>query len=138
MLDPNGLNNVEMNDSLSNAKNAGGDRVLRWHKGSAGPNPDVSFVEEKDAIPYANSTGWTLAISGADLTGSGLPDVYIANDFGHGHLLYNPAPLLATSASRRPRASAPRPPRSRSCSATAPSRAWASTSVTSTATAAST
>ncbi|MCD9899484.1 ASPIC/UnbV domain-containing protein [Streptomyces sp. MT29] len=89
VLDPNGLNNVEMNDSLSSAKNAGGDRVLRWHKGSAGPDPDVSFVEEKDAIPYANSTGWTLAISGADLTGSGLPDVYIANDFGHGHLLYN-------------------------------------------------
>ncbi|WTL43295.1 ASPIC/UnbV domain-containing protein [Streptomyces brevispora] len=89
VLDPNGLNNVEMNDSLSSAKNAGGDHVLRWYKASAGTNPDVSFVEEKDAIPYANSTGWTLAISGADLTGSGLPDVYIANDFGHGHLLYN-------------------------------------------------
>lgn len=89
VLDPNGLNNVEMNDSLSSAKNAGGDHVLRWYKGSAGPDPDVSFVEEKDAIPYENSTGWTLAISGADLTGSGLPDVYIANDFGHGHLLHN-------------------------------------------------
>lgn len=89
VLDPNGLNNVEMNDSLSSAKNAGGDHVLRWYKGSAGTNPDVSFVEEKDAIPYENSTGWTLAISGADLTGSGLPDVYIANDFGHGHLLHN-------------------------------------------------
>ncbi|MYY05246.1 RNA-binding protein [Streptomyces sp. SID4913] len=89
VLDPNGLNNVEMNDSLSSAKNAGGDHVLRWYKGSAGTDPDVSFVEEKDAIPYENSTGWTLAISGADLTGSGLPDVYIANDFGHGHLLHN-------------------------------------------------
>lgn len=89
VLDPKGLNNVEMNDSLSSAKNAGGDHVLRWYKGSAGTNPDVSFVEDKDAIPYANSTGWTLAISGADLTGSGLPDVYIANDFGHGHLLHN-------------------------------------------------
>ncbi|MFF3171394.1 FG-GAP repeat domain-containing protein [Streptomyces sp. NPDC057900] len=89
VLDPKGLKNVEMNDSLSSAKNAGGDHVLRWYKGSAGTDPDVSFVEEKDAIPYANSTGWTLAISGADLTGSGLPDVYIANDFGHGHLLHN-------------------------------------------------
>ncbi|MFJ1896265.1 FG-GAP-like repeat-containing protein [Streptomyces sp. NPDC088115] len=89
VLDPNGLKNVEMNDSLSSAKNAGGDHVLRWYKGSAGTDPDVSFVEDKDAIPYASSTGWTLAISGADLTGSGLPDVYIANDFGHGHLLHN-------------------------------------------------
>ncbi|WUP96071.1 FG-GAP-like repeat-containing protein [Streptomyces sp. NBC_00247] len=89
VLDPNGLNNVEMNDSLSSAKNAGGDHVLRWYKASAGTDPDVSFIEEKNAIPYDNSTGWTLAISGADLTGSGLPDVYIANDFGHGHLLHN-------------------------------------------------
>ncbi|WLQ45088.1 ASPIC/UnbV domain-containing protein [Streptomyces laculatispora] len=89
VLDPHGLDNVEMNDSLSSAKNAGGDHVLRWHRASAGTNPDAAFIEEKDAIPYASSTGWTLAISGADLTGSGLPDVYIANDFGHGHLLYN-------------------------------------------------
>ncbi|NEA38772.1 VCBS repeat-containing protein [Streptomyces sp. SID11385] len=89
VLDPHGLDNVEMNDSLSSAKNAGGDHVLRWYNASAGTDPDVSFVEEKDAIPYASSTGWTLAISGADLTGSGLPDVYIANDFGHGHLLHN-------------------------------------------------
>ncbi|NED80385.1 RNA-binding protein, partial [Streptomyces sp. SID11233] len=63
VLDPHGLDNVEMNDSLSSAKNAGGDHVLRWYNASAGTDPDVSFVEEKDAIPYASSTGWTLAIS---------------------------------------------------------------------------
>lgn len=89
VLDPNGLNNVEMNDSLSSAKNAGGDHVLRWQQSTSGPEPTVSYVEEKGAIPYDASTGWTLAISGADLTGDGLPELYIANDFGHGHLLYN-------------------------------------------------
>ncbi|WP_443071054.1 CRTAC1 family protein [Streptomyces sp. NBC_01476] len=89
VLDPHGLNNVQMNNSLSSAKNAGGDHVLRYYRSSAGTDPDATFIEDKDAIPYAASTGWTLAISGADLTGSGLPDVYIANDFGHGHLLYN-------------------------------------------------
>ncbi|MFJ6216188.1 CRTAC1 family protein [Streptomyces sp. NPDC092296] len=89
VLDPHGLNNVQMNNSLSSAKNAGGDHVLRYYGSSVGTDPEATFVEEKDAIPYADSTGWTLAISGADLTGSGLPDVYIANDFGHGHLLYN-------------------------------------------------
>ncbi|GAA1384786.1 CRTAC1 family protein [Kitasatospora putterlickiae] len=89
VLDPHGIRNVEMNDSLSSAKNAGGDHVLRYHSSTTGDDPEVAFVEEKDAIPFDASTGWTLAISGADLTGSGLPEVYIANDFGHGHLLHN-------------------------------------------------
>ncbi|MFF7457945.1 CRTAC1 family protein [Kitasatospora sp. NPDC008115] len=89
VLDPHGIRNVEMNDSLSSAKNAGGDHVLRYHSSTTGDDPEVAFIEEKDAIPFDASTGWTLAISGADLTGSGLPEVYIANDFGHGHLLHN-------------------------------------------------
>jgi hypothetical protein len=89
VLDPNGINNVVMNNSLSNAKNSGGDHVLRWYSATKGPHPTVNFVEDQTAIPFADSTGWTLAISGADLTGDGLPDLYIANDFGHGHLLYN-------------------------------------------------
>ncbi|MEV0846493.1 CRTAC1 family protein [Streptomyces sp. NPDC049954] len=89
VLDPHGLKNVLMNDSLSNAKNAGGDHVMRWTGARAGDDPTVSFVEEKGAIPYGASTGWTLAISGADLTGDDLPEMYIADDFGHDHLLYN-------------------------------------------------
>ena len=89
VLDPHGLNNVQMNQSLSNAGNGGGDHVLRWYAGTSGTHPSASFVQEPDAIPFDASTGWTLALSGADLTGDGLPDVYIGNDFGHGHLLYN-------------------------------------------------
>src|SRR5271155_3264065 len=56
---------------------------------TAGPNPTVSYQIVKNAIPYADSTGWTLGAATADLTGDGLPDLYIANDFGPGHLLYN-------------------------------------------------
>nr|WP_235583117.1 CRTAC1 family protein [Kitasatospora sp. Root107] len=89
VLDPRGLNNVQMNDSLSSARNAGGDHVLRWVKSTTGTEPDAFFTEEKAAIPFDASTGWTLAIAGADLTGQGLPDLYIANDFGHAHLLHN-------------------------------------------------
>ncbi|MFJ2775513.1 CRTAC1 family protein [Kitasatospora sp. NPDC087315] len=89
VLDPHGLNNVAMNDSLSSARNAGGDHVLRWVSATTGSDPTAAFVEEKDAIPYDASTGWTLAISGADLTSDALPELYIANDFGHAHLLYN-------------------------------------------------
>ena len=89
VLDPNGLNNVQMNQSLSSAGNGGGDHVLRWYGATSGAKPSASYVEDETAIPYDDSTGWTLAISGADLTGDGLPELYIGNDFGHGHLLYN-------------------------------------------------
>lgn len=89
VLDPNGLNNVQMNQSLSSARNGGGDHVLRWYAATSGAHPSASYVPDETAIPYDASTGWALAISGADLTGDGLPDIYIANDFGHGHLLYN-------------------------------------------------
>jgi hypothetical protein len=89
VLDPNGLNNVVMNDSLSSAGNGGGDHVLRWYSATSGPDPTVNYVQQEGAIPFDASTGWTLAISGADLTGDGLPDVYVGNDFGHAHLLYN-------------------------------------------------
>jgi hypothetical protein len=89
VLDPNGLANVVMNTSLSTAKNGGGDHVLRWLRGTAGNQPTAVYSEQSAALPYHSSTGWTLAFAGADLTGSGLPDLYIANDFGHDHLLYN-------------------------------------------------
>jgi enediyne biosynthesis protein E4 len=89
VLDPHGLNNVQMPTSLSDAKNGGGDYIFRWLGGTAGPDPTVRYEEVKSAIPYDDSTGWTLGAATADLTGNGLPDLYIANDFGPGHLLYN-------------------------------------------------
>jgi len=89
VLDPNGQKNVAMPNSLSSANNGGGAHVLRWVSAKSGDDPSVSYVEDKDAIPFANSAGWTLAIASADLTGDGLPDVYIANDFGHAFVLHN-------------------------------------------------
>lgn len=89
VLNPQGIDNVQMPSSLSNAKNGGGDYVYRWTGGTSGPNPTVSYKQVPNAIPYVDATGWTLGAATADLTGSGLPDLYIANDFGPGHLLYN-------------------------------------------------
>jgi hypothetical protein len=89
VLDPHGENNVQMNQSLSSAGNGGGDHILRWAKATSGVAPSAVYEQEPDAIPFNASTGWTLAVSSADLTGDGLPEVYVANDFGHGHLLYN-------------------------------------------------
>jgi hypothetical protein len=89
VLDPNGIDNVQMPSSLSDAQNGGGDYMFRWTGGTGGANPTVTYQLVKDAIPYSVSTGWTLGGATADLTGDGLPDLYIANDFGPGHLLYN-------------------------------------------------
>jgi len=89
VLNPHGLDNVQMNSSMSDAKNGGGDFVLRWAGATSGPHPTVRYAQEPNAIPYMVSTGWTLAAASADLTGNGLPDLYIANDFGPDHLLDN-------------------------------------------------
>jgi hypothetical protein len=89
VLDTHGENNVVMNNTLSSASNGGGDHVLRWYDATSGIRPRVDYVQDPEAIPFDASTGWTLALSSADLTGNGRPDLYIANDFGHGHLLYN-------------------------------------------------
>lgn len=89
VLNPNGIDNVQMPSSLSNAKNGGGDYVYKWTGGTSGPNPTVTYQLVPNAVPYADATGWTLGAAAADLTGNGLPELYIANDFGPGHLLYN-------------------------------------------------
>jgi hypothetical protein len=89
VLDPNGQNNVQMNSSMSNAKNGGGAHVMRWVDAASGERPGVRYVEVPGAIPYANATGWSLAASSADLTGDGRPELYIANDFGKDYLFRN-------------------------------------------------
>jgi hypothetical protein len=89
IINPHGLSNVQMPSSLSNARNGGGAHVLRFYSGKTGPKPSVAYVPEVDAVPFEASTGWTLATASADLTGTGKPDVYVANDFGHSHLFHN-------------------------------------------------
>jgi enediyne biosynthesis protein E4 len=89
VLNPHGLDNVQMNSTMSDAQNGGGGHVFRWTGSTSGANPTVQYAQQPDAIPYNSSTGWTLAAASADLTGNGLPDLYIANDFGPDHLLYN-------------------------------------------------
>lgn len=80
---------LEMQGSMSRAENGGGDVVLMWKSSRGGADPSVTYQEAPNAFPKAESVGWTLALGTYDLTGDMLPDVYIANDFGPNHLLYN-------------------------------------------------
>jgi len=86
VLDPTGVNNVQMNDSMSHALNSGGAHVLRWMRSSASR---VDFDEQSKAIPYQFATGWTLGAAGTDLDGDMLPELYLANDFGNDRLFHN-------------------------------------------------
>jgi hypothetical protein len=78
-----------MNRSLSNATNGGTEHVLMWRSGQGGAQPDASYTQVANPFPAPAMHGWTLALGAQDLTGDGLPDIYIANDFGADRLLHN-------------------------------------------------
>nr|WP_216217361.1 CRTAC1 family protein [Amycolatopsis aidingensis] len=80
---------VEMNHSLSAAHNGGEDYFFRWTEGTAGSDPTVSYQKLDDVLSVDVSKGWELAAAANDLDGDGLPELYLANDFGPDHLLYN-------------------------------------------------
>jgi hypothetical protein len=74
---------MQMQNSMSRARNGGGDRIFLWRPGR------VHFAEARGALPRGAHGGWTLALAAADLNGDLLPELYVANDFGPDHLLYN-------------------------------------------------
>ncbi|MBP2702996.1 VCBS repeat-containing protein [Microbispora sp. RL4-1S] len=84
VLDPKAAARPElrMQQSMSNAANGGTNRVLLSQGGG-------SFTEAAGAFTKEVADSWTLAIGAQDLDGDGLPELYIANDFGPDQLLRN-------------------------------------------------
>ncbi|MGV9777482.1 FG-GAP-like repeat-containing protein [Streptosporangium sp. NPDC003464] len=68
--------------SLSDAGDGGADRLYR----ATGP---ARFAEAEGAFGESGGRGWTLALGAQDLDGDGLPELYVANDFGPDELLVN-------------------------------------------------
>jgi len=91
ILDPRAVHQsqIHMNLSLSNAFNGGTEHVLLFHAGHGGAYPSATFAGVRYPFPAAAMRGWTLALGAQDLTGNGMPDIYIANDFGPDRLLRN-------------------------------------------------
>jgi enediyne biosynthesis protein E4 len=78
-----------MNDSLSNAHNAGVNRMFRLDSLRTGAAPDVRFSEVPGAFDAEQARQWTLALGTQDLDGDGKPELYVANDFGPDQMLVN-------------------------------------------------
>src|SRR6185436_13886470 len=70
-----------MPESFEYAENGG--RKYVFHNGGDGT------FEEAAALLGINSRRWTLAMGAADLSGSGFPDLFFANDYGISQLYVN-------------------------------------------------
>ncbi|MGL5851581.1 MAG: CRTAC1 family protein [Phycicoccus sp.] len=88
VLDPRASDDerMAMNHSLGAAHNAGTNRLLLGGEHTADA---LEFTDASTAVPEESARSWTLAVGFQDLSGNGLPDAYIANDFGPDQLLVN-------------------------------------------------
>ncbi len=72
-----------MPESFEYANN-GGRNYLLWNRG------DGTFEDRTEALGV-QSRRWTLAVTAADLFGTGFPDLFLANDYGVSELFANRA-----------------------------------------------
>src|SRR5688572_29413048 len=70
-----------MPESFEYANN-GGRKYLLWNRG------DGTFEDRTEALGI-RSHRWTLAVTAADLLGTGYPDLFLANDYGVSELFAN-------------------------------------------------
>lgn len=90
VLDPDAVDDdrMAMQQSMGMARNAGTNRLLlATPTGRAGEPPVLTDASTR--LPNESARSWTLAFGLQDLTGNGLPDMYVANDFGPDQLLVN-------------------------------------------------
>ncbi|MDX1929840.1 MAG: CRTAC1 family protein [Pirellulaceae bacterium] len=78
-----------MHQGKSRARNGGGAKLFVWSGASSGERPTVTYRNESAAIEKHCGHGWVLAAGAADLDRDGLPELYIAHDFGPDRLLHN-------------------------------------------------
>ena len=89
ITDANSDRRFEMNEDFSRAKNGGTTRLFLHVSGNSETTPTVSYRNAGEVFPNKGGGAWTLAVGAADLDRDGLPDLYIANDFGPDQLLWN-------------------------------------------------
>jgi hypothetical protein len=92
VLDPTAADDprMRMQDSMSTAFNGGRNAILRLDTmttvdGVRRPH----YVDASDTLTRDQAHSWTLATGAQDLDRDGLPELYVANDFGPDYLLFN-------------------------------------------------
>ncbi|MFR9753648.1 FG-GAP repeat domain-containing protein [Nocardia sp. 004] len=79
---------IQMQAGMNKARNAGTNRLfLGSPVDEIGAMPE--FIDVSNRIPEESARSWTLSFGFQDLTGDGLPETYVANDFGPDQLLVN-------------------------------------------------
>ncbi len=79
----------EMNENFNRARNGGKNRIFLFSDGRSGDRPVARYRDAGDVFPGDGELAWTLAIGAADIDRDGLPELYIANDFGSDQMLWN-------------------------------------------------
>lgn len=89
VLDPKATidSRMQMQDSMSLARNGGTNRLFLLTP--RGRDLAPAAKDQSDALPADSARSWTLALGFQDLTRDGLPELYVANDFGPDQLLVN-------------------------------------------------
>ncbi|WP_341720579.1 CRTAC1 family protein [Micromonospora sp. FIMYZ51] len=93
VLDPTAVDDdaMQMQDSMSLGRNGGNNRLLLYENVTrqADGVPVPTYRDRSDVFTVNQARAWTLATGAQDLTGDGLPELYVANDFGPDNLLVN-------------------------------------------------
>jgi enediyne biosynthesis protein E4 len=77
---------MEMQHSMGDAHNAGPNRLFLGQRDTDGA---LQFADVSERWPEDSANSWTLALGFQNLTGNGLPDMYVANDFGPDQMFVN-------------------------------------------------
>ncbi|GAA1239320.1 CRTAC1 family protein [Prauserella halophila] len=90
VLDPDATSDsrMAMQDSMGKGRNAGTNRLLLTRP-TGEPDTKPELRDVSDSLPAESADAWTLSFGLQNLGRSGIPDVYVANDFGPDQLLVN-------------------------------------------------
>ncbi len=89
LLDVAATTRQHLHNTKSHAWNGGRKHLMLWAAASGGEHPSVQFREPEGVFDPRTLNSWTLGAGAADLDGDGLPEIYLANDFGPDWLLHN-------------------------------------------------
>ena len=90
ILNPKGtVATAVMHHGKSRARNGGGAKLFTWQSGTVGEEPIAEYTNKTAVMENLCGTPWVLAAGAADLDDDGLPELYLANDFGPDRLLHN-------------------------------------------------